>query len=58
LRRVSQRSGVSYTTVRRAAAGEILIKNYDVARKISDATGGAVSVDDLCNPAMPAAEVA
>lgn len=40
-------SGVAYSTVYAAAKGQ-RIKRYDTARAISDATGGEVTVEDLC----------
>ena len=47
-------SGVSYTTIQKAERG-IPIRNYAVAQKLSEATGGDVSVRDLCDPATGAA---
>lgn len=46
--RLSHSTGVAYTTVLKAAKGEL--KLYDVAKKLSDATGGEVSVAELCEP--------
>lgn len=43
---VMRRSGVAYTTVLRATEGRL--GRYDVAQKISDVTGGEVSIAELC----------
>ncbi len=53
--RLSQSTGVAYSTVHNAVKGQ-LIKQYDVAKKLSDATGGLVTVADLCEaqPDAPA----
>jgi hypothetical protein len=40
---------VSYTTIIAVANG-LVLKNYEKARAISEATGGEVSVDELCSP--------
>lgn len=45
--RVAASSGVSEVTLRNVLRG-MLISKYDVARRVSDATGGAVSVKELC----------
>lgn len=55
LARIARRSGVSYTTVRFAAGGNP-IKRYEVAKRISDATDGVVTVDDLCAESTDAGE--
>lgn len=43
------KSGVSFFTCSLAARGGLLSK-YQVAKAISDATGGAVTVRELCEP--------
>ncbi len=48
LSRLSRETGLAYTTIFTALGGKI--KRYDVAKKISDATNGAVSVADCCEP--------
>jgi len=52
IKQIAEASGVSYQTVRLAAAG-MLVKQYDVAKAISDATGGVVDIAELCE--MPQA---
>lgn len=42
------RSGVSYTTLFNVVHGKIRITRYDVAARISKATGERVSIEDLC----------
>lgn len=44
---IAEESGVSYTTVKSARRG-MAIKLYDVAQRISAATGGKVTVRELC----------
>lgn len=39
--------GVSYTTIKAVRRG-LRLTNYDVARKISEATQGQVTVKELC----------
>jgi len=46
--RISRESGVSYTTVHAIARHGQTLSRYDLAKQISDATGGAVTVEDLC----------
>lgn len=53
LSRIQRETGLAYTTVFRAARGRA-IKKYEVARRISAATGGAVSVEELCAPKQEA----
>jgi hypothetical protein len=50
LARLKERSNVSYTTICAAKNGAP-IKRYEVAKAISDATDGEVSIEDLCTPA-------
>jgi hypothetical protein len=56
--RLSQSTGVAYSTVHNAVKGQ-LIKQYDVAKKLSEATDGKVTIAELCEaqaaPAAPAA---
>lgn len=40
---------VDYSTIHRVKGGEIL-KDYMTAKRIADATGGEVTVKDLCEP--------
>ena len=47
MRLLANDSGVSYVTVRNATRG-MLIKHYDVAKALSKATGGVVSIPELC----------
>lgn len=49
LKRIEREVGVGYTTLMRLNAGETITR-YDVAKRISDATGGEVTVDELCDP--------
>lgn len=44
---VALRAGVSTVTVRNACHG-LTLSNYGKARSISKATGGAVTIGDLC----------
>lgn len=47
--RICRESGVAYSTIYTAYRGQ-RIGRYATARAISDATGGEVTVDDLCAP--------
>lgn len=49
LMRVEREVACSHTTLWRIQGGKP-VTSYKLARKISDATGGAVSVDELCAP--------
>lgn len=51
LKRIERETGVGYTTLMRLNAGETIAR-YDVAKRIADATDGAVSVEDLCEAAQ------
>lgn len=44
---LAERSGVSYNTIKSVRRGMKLSK-YSVAKQISDATGGKVTVKELC----------
>ena len=44
---LAEKAGVSYTTIKSARRG-MKLKTYTVAKSISDATGGKVTVKDLC----------
>jgi hypothetical protein len=48
LKQIERTTGVGYTTLQRLRAGERLSR-YDLAKKISDATDGAVTVDEICS---------
>jgi len=50
--RLARDSGLAYATVWNLCHGDRL-KTYDAAKRLSDATEGAVSVADLCEPAAP-----
>lgn len=50
LMRLSERSGVCYPTVHAIYSGTQTPK-YDTAEKLSDATGGEVTIAELCKPA-------
>lgn len=52
LKRLERDAGVGYMTLMRAMRGD-LIATYAVAKRISDATGGAVSIDELCEAEEP-----
>lgn len=47
IQRISRESEVSYQTVWHAKNGQPIAR-YDIAKAISDATKGEVSVEDLC----------
>ncbi len=47
LSEIMRRADVAYTTVLKAAEGKL--KRYDIAKRISEVTGGAVSVDEMCD---------
>ena len=47
--RLARETGVSYKTVRAVAKGAILAR-YPIAKVLSEATKGAVSVEELCEP--------
>lgn len=53
--RLARVSGLAYGTVHNVCNGELL-KTYDAAEKLSAATGGVVSIDELCKP--PAGDAA
>lgn len=50
LKRLERESGVSYTTLHYLKTGRIHIHRYDIAERISQATGGRVTIKDLCTP--------
>ena len=54
LARLQERSGVTYGTIWNLAnkPGEVL-KTYDTAKRLSDATGGAVTIAELCELPPP-----
>ncbi len=47
--RICRESGVAYSTIYTAYRGQ-RIGRYATAKAISDATGGEVTVEDLCTP--------
>lgn len=49
-RDLAEKSGVSYTTIKSVRKG-MKVKLYAIAKAISDATGGKVSVEALCEEA-------
>lgn len=53
LTRIFRNSGVAYSTVYNAYLGK-RVGRYATAKAISDATGGEVTVDELCAPAEAA----
>ena len=56
LSRLARETGLAYTTVFGAAQGRRL-KSYARAKLLSDATGGAVTIAELCEePGAPAGE--
>jgi DNA-binding XRE family transcriptional regulator len=44
---LAKAAGVSYTTIKAVRRG-MKVKMYSVAKAISDATGGKVKVEELC----------
>lgn len=55
LARLSRDSGISWATLMRAKAGEP-VRGYDLCRKISEATEGAVSAEEVAAGDAAAAE--
>ncbi len=55
--RLMRETGLAYTTIHYAARGEA-ISQYDTAKRISVATGGEVSIKELCEPATHSAPAA
>lgn len=49
IKAVADDSGVSYTSLKAYAHGKLVVR-YDVAKRISEATGGAVTIAELCEP--------
>lgn len=47
LKRLERQHGFGYQTLARVKRGELL-KRYDIAKHLSEATGGAVSIAELC----------
>lgn len=47
LKRIERETGVAYTTLHRLKRGDRL-DSYALAERVSRATGGEVSIDDLC----------
>ena len=50
--RIVRVAEVANTTVHRALKGQP-VSRYETAKRISDATGGVVSIAELCEPATP-----
>lgn len=53
--RLTAVSGLSAGTVRLAVRG-VAVRTYSRAKALSEATGGAVSIESLCEPAPMAAD--
>lgn len=53
--RLASATGLNYTTVFYPCHGDP-VKTYDVAKRISAATGGLVSIEELCEPAEDTAQ--
>ncbi len=47
LKRIERDCGIGYTTLHRLKRGARL-DSYDLAKRLSAATGGEVTIDDLC----------
>jgi hypothetical protein len=56
--RIARAAGVSWQTIRNAASDDAPAMRYETAVKVSEATGGAVSVRELCMPGAPPEEPA
>lgn len=48
LKRIERETRIGYTTLHRLKRGDRL-DSYQLAERVSRATGGAVSIDDLCH---------
>lgn len=48
LKRIERQHGVAYMTLMRASQGKAV--SYPIAEKLSAATGGEVSIAELCDP--------
>lgn len=46
--KISREAAVSYQTIWLLVNRDLNLKLYDVAKRISDATGGQVSIKELC----------
>lgn len=53
LKRIERETGVGYTTLHRLKRGDRL-DSYALAEKVSEATGGEVSIAELCRPGRDA----
>lgn len=49
LKAIERSAGISYTTLLKLRRGERM-DSYGLATRISEATGGDVTVEDLCRP--------
>jgi len=47
---LSERSGISRQTIHSALCRTPSVSKYLVAKALSDATGGLVTIEDLCDP--------
>ena len=56
LMQISRDFKIGYTTIHRAICGESIIR-HDVAKRLSEATGGAVTADELHDPPRIGARV-
>lgn len=56
LSEIQRKADVAYTTVLKAAEGKL--KRFDIAKRISEVTGGAVSIEEMCSGADEAGEAA
>lgn len=50
LKRIEREANAGYSTLNRLMRGERL-DSYGLASRISEATGGEVTIDELCKPA-------
>lgn len=48
--RLSRETGLAYTTVFEAAHGRRAVR-YETAKRISEATDGVVTIEEICEPA-------
>lgn len=48
LKEIERKYGVAYMTLMRARRGEAV--SFQIAQKLTDATAGVVSIEELCDP--------
>ncbi len=53
LSRLARKAEISFPVVSGVYNGTRTIKRYETAKRLSDATGGAVSIADLCEAPPP-----